>query len=60
MENTDLHDQPSPVLKRYSDLYQVGQEVQIHYNPNQPEKSFLEISVGGGKGFLYFATGSLV
>jgi hypothetical protein len=60
MENTDFHDQPSPALKMYSDRYPVGQEVQIHFNPSQPEKSYLEIRTGGAQGFLYFATGSLV
>ncbi len=44
MENIEMHSQPSIHLQSYLTRYPVGKEITVHYNPDKPEESLLEIS----------------
>lgn len=55
MESVNIHTKPSSALTDYIARYPVGQIVQVHYDTNYPEKSFLEIDISGSKYFLYTA-----
>ena len=60
MENEDTHAKPSTALTVYLDRYPAGSDVQVHYNPDKPERSFLEISTSSSRSYLYVAAGSLI
>jgi hypothetical protein len=59
MENVESHDRPSATLKRYLERFPVGREVQVHYNPDRHEQSYLEIEASGSRFFLYGAVAAL-
>ncbi len=45
-ESLNLHKQPSAKLTQYTQRYTVGKQVNVHYDPEKPDRAFLEIDTG--------------
>ncbi|MBN1937335.1 MAG: DUF3592 domain-containing protein [Anaerolineae bacterium] len=49
-----------PLAQKVLDRYPVGAQVQVHYDPRNPDEAFLEINMGWGGIGLLLAGGALI
>jgi hypothetical protein len=59
-ESLNLHSQASTKLTQYAQRYPVGKNVAVHYDPEKPDKAFLEIELGHARVFGLIAVISMI
>lgn len=58
--SVDLHPTPGELLEAQQRRYPVGAQVQVRYDPAQPERSLLEVDTSGSRQFALAAAAALL